>query len=389
MRVAFVDQSGDDIGGAQVSLALLLRYLPPSLDPDVVLFGEGRYAEHLRAMGLRVHILPAPKILSSATREKISLRAALAAQWMVLELARVLARLKPAVAHTNSVKAHVVGGAAARICNVPSVAHFRDVLEGRGRSVVRNVAQATSRERIAISELVASSYALPRTSVIENPLDLDAYAALPRKDEARAKLGLPQEKPIVALVGRINRWKGHDRFLRAAARVPAPLQAHFVIAGEPRFRDSDFLPELRRLVGTLGLEDRVTFVDWLDDPRVLFAASDVNVNCSTREPFGRTIIEAAAAGVPTVCFDDAGVAEFMRDGLTGTIVPAGDEERLAAAIAASAAMDPASRKEAGARAKHWSRRFTADRHAAQVGEVLARASVRAGPPPRPPRDGSL
>jgi glycosyltransferase involved in cell wall biosynthesis len=302
---------------------------------------------------------------------------------MVAEIVRVLGRLKPAVAHTNSVKAHVIGGAAARICNVPSVAHFRDVLEGRGRDVVRNVAQATSRERIAISSLVARSYALPRTSVIENPLDLAAYAELPSRDEARAKLGLPQGKPVVALVGRINRWKGHDRFLRAAGRIAPRVEAHFVIAGAPRFRDADFLPELRQMVDTLGLADRVTFIDWLDDPRILFAATDVNVNCSTREPFGRTVIEAAAAGVPTVCFDDAGVAEFMRDGLSGTVVPAGDDACLAEAIAVNAAANFAQRKEKGARAKLWSRRFTADRHAARVTEVLQRAAQPARPGARP------
>jgi glycosyltransferase involved in cell wall biosynthesis len=128
------------------------------------------------------------------------------------------------------------------------------------------------------------------------------------------------------------------------------------------------------MVDALGLKERITFLDWLDDPRLLLAAADVNVNCSTREPFGRTVIEAAAAGVPTVCFDDAGVAEFMQDGVTGTLVPAGDEERLGDAIAASVALDPAGREAAGMRAKVWSQRFTADRHAARVAEILERAA---------------
>lgn len=376
MKVAFVDQAGDETGGAQESLALLLAHLPQSVDPDIILFGGGRYAQRLRGMGLRVHELATPAELAGATREGVSLQSGVAAFGMLGGLVTLLRRLRPAVVHTNTVKAHVVGGAAARIGNVPTVAHFRDVLEGRGRTLVRSAARVASRERIAISSLVAESFALPHTSVIENPLELAAYAHLPDRRDARERLGLPQDKPIVILVGRINRWKGHDRFVRAAAAI-APA-AHFVIAGATRFRDADFLPELHAQVDAGGLRESVTFLDWLEDPRVLFAAADINVNCSTREPFGRTVIEAAAAGVPTVCFDDAGVAEFMRDGDGGTVVRAGDEAQLIAAIAAYVAMDAEGRKRAGRAATHWAQRFAAERHATRVTEILERAARRAG-----------
>ena len=374
MKVAFVDQAGDETGGAQESLALLLGHLPQTVDPDIILFGDGRYAQRLREMGLRVHVLATPTAIAGATREGVSLQSGFAALGMLGGLITLLRRLQPSVVHTNTVKAHVVGGVAARIGNVPTVAHFRDVLEGRGRTLVRSAARVASRERIAISSLVARSFALPHTSVIENPLELGAYANLPGRSDARERLGLPRDKPIVVLVGRINRWKGHDRFLRAAAAI-APA-AHFVIAGAPRFRDADFLPELHAMVQANGLRESVTFLDWLEDPRVLFAAADVNVNCSTREPFGRTVIEAAAAGVPTVCFDDAGVAEFMRDGDGGTVVRAGDEAGLTAAIATYVAMDATERGRTGRTAATWARRFAADRHAARVTEILERAAQR-------------
>lgn len=351
---------------------MLLSHLPPEIQPDVILFGEGRYANRLRAMGLRVHVLAVSGALSGATRESVSWRSVLAARQTFAQLVRLLRELKPAVAHTNTVKAHVVGGAAARMCDLPTVAHFRDVLVGRGRTLVREVSRFASRERIAISSSVARSFALARTSVIENPLELEAYAHLLSRDEARKKLGLPSHTPIVALVGRINRWKGHDRFLRAAAAIGP--RAHFVIAGAPRFRDADFLPELHAMVDSLGLREHVTFLDWLEDPRELFAAIDLNVNCSTNEPFGRTVIEAAAAGVPTVCFDDAGVAEFMHDGRAGTVVAAGDERALTQAIFAFVAMDGIASARAGSQAKSWAQRFAAGSHAMRVTEILRRVA---------------
>jgi glycosyltransferase involved in cell wall biosynthesis len=234
----------------------------------------------------------------------------------------------------------------------------------------------SSTERIAISSMVAINYGLPKTSVVENPIDLSAYRSLSPSRDARCTLGLPSDGRLVVLVGRINRWKGQDKFLRAASAIPRESGAHFVIAGAPRFRDADFLPELRAMAETPHLRGRVTFLDWMDDPRDIFAAADLNVNCSIREPFGRTVIEAAAAGVPTVCFDDAGVAEFMVEENIGTVVPAGDERQLYAALLRQICMDDASLKRERDAARRWANRFDATRHAIRVAAILERASRR-------------
>ena len=74
----------------------------------------------------------------------------------------------------------------------------------------------------------------------------------------------------------------------------------YAIVGAPMFRDADFVDELHAFVAREGLGDRVHFVPWLDDVRLAYAATDINVNCSDDEPFGRTIIEAAACGVPSI-----------------------------------------------------------------------------------------
>jgi len=376
VKTVFVDQASDETGGAQESLALLLAHLPPSIDPTVVLFGDGSYARRIRELGLNVHVLGAPTAIAGATRERISLGAARAAGSSVLQLTSLLARLKPAVVHTNSLKAHVVGGTAARLVGIPTVTHLRDVLDGRARTLVKSISAVSSRERIAISSLVAENFGLTATTVVENPLDLSAYEGLVSRTRAREALSLPPAARIVILIGRINRWKGHDRFLRAAAALPREAGAHFVIAGSARFRDADFLPELQQLARSPELSGRVSFIDWLEDPRELFAAADLNVNCSTREPFGRTVIEAAAAGVPSVVFDDSGVAEFMKPDGVGTIVPAGDELRLRDAIASYVTMENTDLDAARAKAKTWARRFEAKTHASRVAEILTRAARR-------------
>jgi glycosyltransferase involved in cell wall biosynthesis len=376
MRIAFVDQTGAAAGGAQESFALLLQHLPAHIEPHVVLFHEGEYAGRLRSYGFDVNIIPLASALDELRREHIGASGAASAPAAVFSLARWLKARGIAVVYTHTVKAHFVGAPAARLAGIPCVMHLRDILEGTAKHALRVVSAACSRERIAISKGVADAYGLPRTTVVFNPVEIERFAQLPSREEACARLGIPFESGLatVGIVGRINRWKGHDRFLRIASEVSASGSARFIIAGSPIFRDEDFLPELRRQAHEAGIGGRVHFIPWVDDVQNLYAALDVHCNCSLREPFGRSIIEAAAAGVPTICFSDAGAAEVLTNGVDGCVVPAGDEAAFARALigALESSERLASMKIA---ARELAVRFEPVRHASQVTRILERAAA--------------
>jgi glycosyltransferase involved in cell wall biosynthesis len=118
----------------------------------------------------------------------------------------------------------------------------------------------------------------------------------------------------------------------------------------------------------------VTFVPWLDDVREIYAACEVNANCSTREPFGRAVVEAAACGVPTVCFDDSGAAETIVDGTTGRTIAAGDEAAFAAAIV-DLLSSPSKHARMSAAARSATDRFDAAGIAEQMSVVIRRAAA--------------
>jgi len=370
LRVAFLDHVGTTAGGAEHTLATLLKHLPrEAIEPSIVLFEDGAFAQRLRSGGWDVAVAPVHEMILRSTRERLRFGAVFAASGAARRLAGVFSRRRVDAVYTNSMKAHLIGALAARLAGVPCVMHFHDVIAGSGLTALRVAACLGSRARIACSQVVADTIAAGPTSVIYAPLDLDDYARVPEKAAARAALGLPDDLPIVSLVGRINRWKGHDRFLRIAARVNVSVPARFVIAGATVFRDADFLPELHALAERLGLRDRAVFLPWSDDVTGIYAASDVNCNCSTREPFGRAVIEAAACGTPSVCFDDSGAAETLIEGVTGRAVPAGDESAFAAAIVAYL-QDPARLHAARVAARAGVRRFDAARIASQTVRVI-------------------
>jgi len=375
LRVAFIDQTGDVSGGAQESFALLLQHLPKWIVPHVVFFHDGRYADRLRGAGFQVTVLPVSDALSASKREHASIAGLLSAPAAIVRLARWLRAHRIDVAYTHTVKAHFIGAPAARLAGTRCVVHLRDILEGPPLLALRKICAACSRERIAISQSVARAYALPATTVVFNPLDLGTYDVLPSRAQACAALGIPfaPDVPTIGIVGRINRWKGHDKFVRIAANVRSRVEARFLIIGDAVFRDADFVDELRATVRDAGLQDACTFVPWVDDVRNAYAALDVHVNCSEREPFGRSVIEAAACGVPTVCFADAGVSEVLSDKIDARVVAPGDEAAFADAIV-DVVRSPQKRAMADA-ARRLARRFDADAHAAEVAWILTRAAA--------------
>jgi glycosyltransferase involved in cell wall biosynthesis len=186
---------------------------------------------------------------------------------------------------------------------------------------------------------------------------------------------LSPDDPIAAVIGRINRWKGLDRFLQAVATVNESVRLRALIVGSTVFRDTELLPELHALCAKLDIAHLVTFLDWVEDTRAVYAAVDINVNASYREPFGRTIIEAAASGIPSICFDDSGVSETMVCGKTGLVLDSTDEGALARALR-SYAIDHEMRRTSGEAARVWSRRFDARQHADRISAILRAATSR-------------
>ena len=374
LRVTFVNQVGAIAGGAEKTLGLFLKYRPADIEATAVLFEDGEFAEQLRSFGVTVDIIDVPAGFAQSKRENMRPSGVLAIPATAWKVAARLRARRADLMYTNSMKAHLIGALAARLTPVPCVMHFHDLFEGTALQILRVAAKSGSKQRVACSHVVADAIDVGSTVAIYGPVELDAYRHLPPRAAARESFGVVDDSPVVALVGRINRWKGHDRFVRIAARVNAETPARFLIVGAPMFRDADFVPELEAMIAKLGLASQVTLIPWVDDVRAVYAAADVNVNCSTREPLGRTAAEAAAAGVPTICFDDSGAAETIVSGVTGETIAAGDEDRFAQAILRYL-RDETTRANAGAAARIAAQRFDAPRIAAQMADVM-RGAVR-------------
>jgi glycosyltransferase involved in cell wall biosynthesis len=161
-----------------------------------------------------------------------------------------------------------------------------------------------------------------RVSVLPNPAP--AVPALPPREELRAGLGL--NGATIAFAGRLTAQKSLERALEAVA---ASDDVRFLIAGDGPDR-----AQLEGRAQALGIEDRVRFLGAQPRERVveLFHAADATILSSSWENFPHTVVEALAVGTPVLAMEAGGVAEVVRDGVNGLLVPAGDTAALAGAV---------------------------------------------------------
>jgi glycosyltransferase involved in cell wall biosynthesis len=310
-----------EIGGAQAYLMHLLPALTAELDVTVAAWGPGPLRAAAERAGARYVPLRHVRRPISPVHDALGL----------LELYRLCRRLRPQIVHANSSKAGILGRLAAWLARVPArifTVHGWAFAAYTGRaSTVYLVADRLMRplttRMVCVAEnelrkgVAARTCDEAQTVVIRNAIDVRG-APRARPDEGA---------PVLLSVGRLKYPKDGAALLRAAA-----------LLGERAFElelvgDGPDLAELQALHGELGLDGRVRFAGGRDDVPDLLARSAVFVLSSRSEGLPISVLEAMAAGLPVVASDVGGLREQVVDGETGYLVPAGDPQALADALA--------------------------------------------------------
>lgn len=224
--------------------------------------------------------------------------------------------------HVNTV-VPVEAMIAANRCAVPAVVHAREIpfddpefwqwLGVAGPAEVIDPVLAHATHVIAPSIATAAVYPLMgATSLVPNVVDVHAF------DEVAGERGRDPASPVrVALVGSTTARKGLLDFVAIARRLE-PADAQFVVVGPV----SDLLAHLQV---TGELPPNVHVAGYAATPPDAMRQADIVLSLSNcQEAFGRTIVEAMAAGLPVVGFAQGGTPELIVDGGTGFLVAPGD-----------------------------------------------------------------
>lgn len=197
----------------------------------------------------------------------------------------------------------------------------------RKRIVLLGVSNAVRDEMRRALPLWSAS----RIQTLYNRIDIHALQrSLLTRNEARKRLGLPQNAWIVATVGRLHHDKDQATLLKGFAKAlpHLPESSLLVIIGKGTLAN-----ELQELAYRLGIAEHTIFTGSVTGARQYFKAFDVFALTSDHEPFGMVLLEAMAAELPLICSDCGGGAEIVNG--TGHLFPLGDAGALALAIIAT------------------------------------------------------
>ncbi|MBI5239829.1 MAG: glycosyltransferase family 4 protein [Elusimicrobia bacterium] len=315
-----------DLGGAQQNTLHTVRTLDAQRFEAVLLCGPGGV--------LDAEASPRRVFVESLVREISPWRDLRA----FLELRRLLLKEKPAVVHTHSSKAGILGRLAAWAAGVPVIVHTFHGFgfhEGQGLAVrwlyvlAERLAAAVSTALVFVSrenQRYAKGYGVgkpERYELIRSGVTLSDFPARCDAAEKKRSLGLEASARLVLSVGNFKPQKNPEDFLAAARLVArARPDAAFVFVGDGPLRG--------KLEAEAGeLKPRFVMPGWRRDVAELLAAADVFVLTSLWEGLPRALVEAMKSGVVPVCYATDGVKDLVRSGENGILVPQRDAAALA------------------------------------------------------------
>lgn len=249
---------------------------------------------------------------------------------------KLIRKQRPTILHTWMFHANIPGRLLGRIAGVPIIISSERVMEMESPWRLR-VNRETARyvDRICcVSENVAKyvknviKIKESKISVIQNGIAIDHFSRASNIVDIRDELDLAEEAPIVAVLGRLHRVKGHKYLIEAWAKLQSShksIQLLIIGSGEER-------QNLEDQSASLGIQSSVKFIGYRPDASYLLPSIDIAVLPSISEGMPNAALEAMLAGKPMVATRVGGTPEVVLDGRTGILVPPKDPDALARAI---------------------------------------------------------
>lgn len=274
----------------------------------------GRFADQARKVGAKLIAFHKPSGPSAGA---------------VLRMSKALRALRPHVVHTHSWVVHHYGVAAARLARVPVVVNTRhNILVSRRQERWYRPSLPFTDAVVMVSEDARASFAragaIPSRlmTVIRNGIPTAAF-------EPRNTVERSPGRPIrFGTVGRLVPQKDHENLLRAFALLRTELpSATLDILGDGPLRS-----DLQAKVDELGLRESVRLLGPSLDVASFLESIDIFALSSKYEGLPIVILEAMAAGLPTVSTRVGGVPEVCLEGAHAFYVPPGDSSALSLAM---------------------------------------------------------
>ena len=258
----------------------------------------------------------------------------------IREIAYELRRVKADLLCCSGYKPDILGWRAARRIGIPvvSISHGWTSASWRVRCnekldkiVLRYLDAVACVSKAQADKVRLAGVPEAKIAVIQNAIGEEAFVE--PNAVCRAEMMSWFDVPprwLVGAAGRFSPEKGFSVFIEAAALIAQQRsEAGFVLFGDGPLRS-----ELERLIAARALRGKFVLAGFRNDLIRYLPNLDLNARSSYTEGLPVVLLEAAAAGIPTVATSVGGIPEVLDNGESGYLVPAGDAPALAQRIVA-------------------------------------------------------
>lgn len=309
-------------GGGEGNLLKLVQLLPPELVRCSVATFRIR-PEIRESIAVPVHVFQWRRVYHLS-----SLKAAQG-------LRKLIRDEQVDIVQTYFETANLWGGLVAKLSGASLLSSRRDmgILRKAKHKLAYRLVNRVSDRVLAVSEEVKrfcvdqENIDPAKVSVVYNGVDFEQFTpgrgANPFAEAEWA--GAPH---IVTCVANIRQIKGIDVLLRCAQRVCRELPGTvFLIAGS--LYERDYTEEMRAMARSLGVENNIKLLGFVEDPTPLLRMSSAFCMLSRSEGFSNALLEAMACGIPSVVTRVGGNPEAINEGENGFLVSSEDDQAAA------------------------------------------------------------
>jgi glycosyltransferase involved in cell wall biosynthesis len=335
--VAFINHWANSLGGAEHSLEDIVTFIAPRCRAHLITSEPGKLVEKAMALGVSCHVVPCRLNANGKNRDRllaamlVSWRGLVSFLWFVVRVSFVVRRISPDCIHANVPKSHVT-------LFLIAAMGFRGVCLFHMREIFKKGSAPYRVYQLLFPRKTGACIAISQTVMMHMPPGMKKESmviyngvAIPSVIHAREG----HEEVRFVYLGRIVPWKGCHlligMFAQAKKRYPG-ANLRLTLVGDTLYWSRDYREQLLQQIDRCGLTLSCSLLPHTDDPYNELCRHQVFCNASYNEPFGRSIAEAQAVGLPVVAFDSGAVKEIVEHERTGLLVPYNDADGYVSAM---------------------------------------------------------
>lgn len=342
-NILYIHQSAELYGSDKTLLYLVAEIKQKDFNPIVVLPSEGPLYDELKKHQIEIIIAPVLKI----SRKMFSISNLILIPRQIFQAFSIINRhlngRKIQWVHSNTL-AVLIGALYSKRYKIKHLWHVHEIIEhpkwisNLYPKIIDYFSDSVVYNSKATQDFMVNKKPnlIRKSHIVLNGFDrvTPVNSARDIKDFRSVNFKATENEVVIALVGRISRWKGQQLLLNAFKLLNQEIpQARLVFIGSAPPNQNEFLHALEDKIKDYQLEEKVTILPFQNDVWKVWDCIDIAAVPSTEpEPFGLVAIEAMLASKPVVGANHGGLKEIIINAETGFLVEPNDEGALQTAL---------------------------------------------------------